>query len=296
MCHLRSAIHCGVRSTAPLFTPVRLLLCACTQPILTTLAPFTPYGVAINVAGDLAISDVSNNRVLILRKGASTPTVACSGMSLNLPIGLAFDGSAGNLAIADYNNNRVVFCNLGTGSSSTFTGGGQAIVPWGVTYDESGNLAIADYSHNRVVLLSPGVATGSLTTIAGTSGTQGTSGDGGPAANGLLFNPTGLAYDASNGLAIADMVRVFVGFAVGRNRELDRSRGTRPWTAATCNGWAACTRTLCALCDRVCTHANEFGAILSLMCPLTRRETTASSTSSARARRRTHPRPRQRPV
>ena len=173
---------------------------------------FQPYGVAYNAAGDIAVSDVTNNRVLMLRTGDTVPTVIAGGtgtlcgVGVDFPIGLAFDG-AGSLAIADYNNSRVVFCNLTTGVVTTYAGGGQLFGPWGIAFDSAGNLAVADQLHDRVVLLTPGIATGTFSSIAGSAVfTQGSSGDGGPAASALFNNPAGLAYDAANGLAIVDEV------------------------------------------------------------------------------------------
>jgi uncharacterized protein (TIGR03437 family) len=72
--------------------------------------------------------------------------------------------------------------------------------PQAVAVDAQGNVYVADTGNNRVREISPG---GAITTIAG-SGTEGYSGDGGPATNAQLNSPLGLAVDASGNVYIAD--------------------------------------------------------------------------------------------
>ena len=82
-----------------------------------------------------------------------------------------------------------------------------------VVADSSGNLYMADTSNNRVQELAATTHTqwgtsmtaGDIYTIAGSStGTSGTSGDGGAATSALLSAPTGVALDSSGDLFIAD--------------------------------------------------------------------------------------------
>jgi sugar lactone lactonase YvrE len=92
--------------------------------------------------------------------------------------------------------------NLGAG----YTGDGglatsaQLNVPVGVVFDVAGNLYIADYNNNVVRKVNK---SGTITTFAG-NGTQGYSGDGESATSAELYNPSGLAVDASGNLYIAD--------------------------------------------------------------------------------------------
>jgi hypothetical protein len=73
--------------------------------------------------------------------------------------------------------------------------------PKGLAVDSAGNVFIADTLNNRVRRVDH--ATQVITTVAG-SGTQGFCGDGGPATLACLYNPSGLAVDASRNLYIAD--------------------------------------------------------------------------------------------
>lgn len=70
-----------------------------------------------------------------------------------------------------------------------------------VAVDSSGNLFIADAYNNRVRKVS---SSGIITTVAG-NGTQGFSGDNGPATSAELAFPVAVALDASGNLFIADL-------------------------------------------------------------------------------------------
>jgi sugar lactone lactonase YvrE len=72
--------------------------------------------------------------------------------------------------------------------------------PTGVAVDAAGNLFIADEANNRVRKVNPG---GVISTVAG-NGTQGYSGDGGPATSAELYYPYGVAVDTAGNLFIAD--------------------------------------------------------------------------------------------
>ena len=71
--------------------------------------------------------------------------------------------------------------------------------PNGVAVDSAGNLYIADTGNNRIRKVSNGV----ITTVAG-NGTQGFSGDNGPATSAQLTIPSGVAVDSAGNLYIAD--------------------------------------------------------------------------------------------
>ena len=66
--------------------------------------------------------------------------------------------------------------------------------------DATGNLFIADSDNNRIRKVG---TNGIITTVAG-NGTNGYSGDGGAATNAELYDPSGVAVDATGNLFIAD--------------------------------------------------------------------------------------------
>jgi len=74
-------------------------------------------------------------------------------------------------------------------------------IPNGNAIDQLGNVFIADAGNNRIRKIE--VSSGIITTVAG-NGTIGYSGDGGLAIDAELFAPTGVTFDASYNLFIAD--------------------------------------------------------------------------------------------
>jgi len=177
-------------------------------------------GVAVDSAGNLYIADDGNYRIRKVSNGVIT-TVAGNGTpgfsgdngpatsaQLNLPDGVALD-SAGNLYIVDLFNNRIR--KVSGGGITTAVGGGSSLgdngpavssqlaYPSRVAVDSAGNLYIADYGDNRIRRVSDSV----ITTVAG-NGTQGFSGDNGPATSARLNDPDGVAVDSAGTLYIAD--------------------------------------------------------------------------------------------
>jgi hypothetical protein len=139
---------------------------------------------------------------------------AATSAQINAVYRQTFD-SAGNMYIAEYGNNRVRKVAAATGIITTVAGTGTAGYsgdgglatsakingPQGVAVDSAGNLYIADSANSRVRKVT--AATGMITTVAGT-GTQGYSGDGGPATSAGLVFPTDVAVDSAGNLYIAD--------------------------------------------------------------------------------------------
>jgi sugar lactone lactonase YvrE len=203
-----------------------------------------PAGVAVDGAGNLYIADRFNNRIrevnastgiITTVAGNGTPGYGGDGgpatsAELNLPSGLAVD-SAGNLYIADKLNNRIREIYAWSGIITTVAGngtqgysgdGGPAIAPlvpppspgappekpgaqlnqpFAVAVDNAGNLYIADTLNNRIRKVN--ALTGILTTVAG-NGTQGFSGDNGPATSAELYEPFAVTVDSAGNLYIAD--------------------------------------------------------------------------------------------
>jgi len=202
-----------------------------------------PSGVALDTAGNLYIADVGNTRVRKVDHAtrrittfAGNGTVGDSGdggpatsAQLISPSSLAVD-TAGNLYIGDSNTNRIRKVDHVTATINTVAGngtygysgdGGPATSaslsnPVGVAVDTARNLYISESNSNRVRKVDH--ATGKITTVAG-NGTQGFSGDGGPATSAPLFLPWGVAVDTAGNLYLADL-------GTARVRKVDHATGT----------------------------------------------------------------------
>jgi sugar lactone lactonase YvrE len=82
----------------------------------------------------------------------------------------------------------------------------ELFLPSSVTFDGAGNMYIADTFHHRIRKVAtpiPPATIGIITTIAGND-TDGYGGDGGPAVNATLDEPSGVALDGAGNLYIAD--------------------------------------------------------------------------------------------
>jgi sugar lactone lactonase YvrE len=190
----------------------------------TSAALEQPFGVAVDAAGDVYIADTNNSVVRKVSGGVIT-TFAGNGVygysgdngpaasaQLCAPTGVAVD-KAGNVYIAD--SNCAVIRKVSNGIITTFAGNGtrgysldsgpaastELNLPVAVAVDASGNVYIADggIDNNAIREVSNGV----MSTIAG-DGTNGYSGDGGPAPIAGLFAPSGLAVDAAGNVYIAE--------------------------------------------------------------------------------------------
>jgi trimeric autotransporter adhesin len=184
----------------------------------------TPEAVAVDAAGNIYFADTANNVVREISSKGVINTIAGNGTAgyggdggaagsaqLSAPQGLAVDAS-GNVFVADTANARVRKISGGTittvaGSGTQgYAGDGAAATsaqlntPVGVTVDKAGNLYITDVSASVIRKVAPN---GIITTVAG-NGSQGYSGDTGPATGAMLNGPQGVAVDASGNLYITD--------------------------------------------------------------------------------------------
>jgi len=132
-----------------------------------------------------------------------------------LPTGIVVD-TAGNLFLSDSKNNRIRRVDATTGMISTVAGIGtpgysgdgglatQAMIsnPAGIVMDGAGNLYFADMGNHAIRRID--AASGVISTIVGTLGAKGYSGDGAAASSAKLSLPEGLAFDSAQNLYIAD--------------------------------------------------------------------------------------------
>ena len=130
---------------------------------------YSPYGVALDGAGNLYFADNRNERIRKVDSAGVITTVAGTGI-------YGFSGDGGAATAAQLNS------------------------PYGVALDGSGNLYIADTSNQRIRKVD---SAGVITTVAG-SGIFGFGGDGGAAVAAQLKLPFGVAVDGAGNLYIAD--------------------------------------------------------------------------------------------
>jgi sugar lactone lactonase YvrE len=128
-----------------------------------------PSKIALDSDGNFYVSDSLANKVFRITPRGIMTTVAGSGVK-------GYDGDGGDARSAKLNN------------------------PAGVNHDRLGNLFIADSGNMVIRKVAP---TGAITTVAG-NGTQGDTGDGGPAINAQMDLPEHVVVDAEENLFVAE--------------------------------------------------------------------------------------------
>jgi RHS repeat-associated protein len=161
-----------------------------------TSATFScPYGLAVDAAGDVYVTDVCND--VVREIAGSSSTQRGQKMTANDIYTVAGNEAGGGGSSGD----------LGPATSA------DLYTPYGVTVDAAGDLYIADAGNNRIqeVAAASGpqwgqlMTTGDIYTVAGsTAGTAGYLGDGGAAASAETYSPMGLDIDPYGDLLIAD--------------------------------------------------------------------------------------------
>jgi trimeric autotransporter adhesin len=136
----------------------------------------SPSGVVVDSSGNWYIADTANNRVRMVSTAGAISTIAgtstagssgdngpASAAELNLPHGIAIDGS-GNLYIADTGNNEVRKI---TPAGTITTIASQLSNPVSVAVDAQGSVYIADSGNSRIAQVT---GTGTASTFAKISG------------------------------------------------------------------------------------------------------------------------------
>jgi len=179
----------------------------------TSAQLYSPYGMTVAPDGSLYIADSNNHRVRrvgpdgIITTAAGTAEIGFSGdgglatsAKLRMPIDISV-APDGSLYIADTNNSRIrrvgpdgiITTVAGTGEIG-FSGdddpatSAQLWHPFSIAVGPGGGLFIADMGNHRIRRVDP---FGIITTVAG-NGTEGFSGDGGPATSAQLYTPYGM--------------------------------------------------------------------------------------------------------
>jgi sugar lactone lactonase YvrE len=132
---------------------------------------YLPWGIAVDSAGYVYVSDSYNNMIRKISPEGSVSTVAGkrskgfsdgsgSAASFFHPAGITLD-KQGNIYVADMGNHKIrkigpggsVTTLAGTGFRGAANGGGSAASfnkPYGIAIDENGSLFVADYQNNLV--------------------------------------------------------------------------------------------------------------------------------------------------
>ncbi len=178
---------------------------------------YSPYGIAIDAAGNLYVADQLNNLIRKITPSGLVTTLAGNGFygfqdgaaadaKFAWPSGIATD-LAGNIYVADMVNNKIrkispagVVSTL-AGTTQGFADGdgnsAQFDSPRGVAVDVLGNIYVADANNNRIRKIN---AAGVVSTLAGsTAGYKDTVG-----IYAKFNNPRGIATDASGNVYVAD--------------------------------------------------------------------------------------------
>jgi sugar lactone lactonase YvrE len=187
-----------------------------------------PTALALDPQNNLYLADTRNHRIRRIdavtgfittiagngTQGFSGDNAPAIAAAIDSPTGLALDASS-NLYLADTHNHRIRRVDANTGLITTIAGTGSLgysgdsaqataatlALPHGLTLDAAGNLYFADTSNHRIRRID--AITGLITTIAG-NGTQGFSGDNGPATAAALDTPRDTTFSPTALLTLAD--------------------------------------------------------------------------------------------
>jgi len=224
----------GKPSTKPTqlrFLLVLLVISLASKPAISQTAPsaltvplILPSALVFDTVGNLYLAETASHVIRKVDTTGHITTIAGTGTQgfsgdggpatvaqLDSPQGLAL--TATTLYIADTHNHRIRALNLTTNLITTIAGTGtpgfsgdstpattaQLNLPTALALDST-SLYLADTQNHRIRRIN--LTTGIITTIVG-NGTQGYSGDTGPALNAAIDSPTGIAVNLQS-LYLAD--------------------------------------------------------------------------------------------
>ncbi|MGA2174235.1 MAG: immunoglobulin domain-containing protein [Verrucomicrobiota bacterium] len=171
---------------------------------------YNPFGVAVDVSGNVYISDFGNNTIRLMTPGAAVSTIAGTPKAtgrfdgagsvalFNAPAGLAMDSHT-NLYVADYNNGAVRKVTNGPSGWQVTTLATGFSQPSGVAVDASSNVYVADSAHHVIQMITPA---GAVSIIAGQAGRAGNVD--GLWSDAQLNYPEAVLMDPSGNLIVAD--------------------------------------------------------------------------------------------
>ena len=201
----------------------------------------TPYGVAADAAGNVYVADTSNasiRKVAVATRAVTTLAGASGNTNSRVGIGaygVAADGQ-GNLFVADTGDNTIRKIVAATGEVSILAGtpgssGSEDATgpsarfngPEGIALDGQGNLFVADTSNNTIRQVV--IATGEVTTLAGTAGQFG--GTDLPGADARFTIPSGVACDGAGNVYVADSHNATIRKIVVATKEVSTLAGAQ---------------------------------------------------------------------
>jgi trimeric autotransporter adhesin len=162
----------------------------------------SPYGVALDKAGNIYIADTKDQMIRVVNTQAAAITIA--GVTIQ-PNDIQAVVGANGIGCT----NPLSGCGDGRNAPSA-----EVDLPQGIHVDASGNIDIADTGDNRVRVVNTqaatitiagvSIASGTIESVVDSTGTQGFSGDGGASASADVDLPGGIWTDANGDLFIAD--------------------------------------------------------------------------------------------